>query len=85
VCEVGPTLHTLVPKVPNLSPLIIGGSAARTALTEHPQLCRSFGAMLAVDIAGVITHIVLGVVQESTPTLRGHGRFTLALIEPVAV
>jgi hypothetical protein len=57
----------------------------RIILTEHLQLCCTFDAILAVDIARVITHIVLCVVQKSTSTLHGHGYFTLALVEPVAV
>jgi len=45
----------------------------------------TFDPILAVDIARVVTHIVLCIVQEATSTLHGHSYFALTLIVPVTV
>jgi hypothetical protein len=45
----------------------------------------TFEAILAVDIAREVTHVVLCIVQEATSTLDGHSYFVLTLIVPVTV
>ena len=54
-------------------------------LKERLQLRCTFDPILAVDIARVVTHIVLSIVQEATFTLHGHSYFVLTLIVPVTV